>query len=103
VQLERPRDAPINGPDTAFAPHTPTPNPQRRASNATPPVAPMHSKAYVVGERGIVDELAAMGIESIGGPDHNGLCVDGKELDIDPEARGTWGGWQARQGRIRGG
>jgi ribonucleotide monophosphatase NagD (HAD superfamily) len=28
-------------------------------------------QAYVVGERGIMQELAAVGIESIGGPDDN--------------------------------
>lgn len=33
-------------------------------------------KAYVVGERGIMEELAAVGITSFGGPDHNDLRVD---------------------------
>jgi hypothetical protein len=53
-----------------------------------------------VGERGIVDELAAAGIASVGGPDHNGAVVDGKELDFDPEvrplrgARGGGGRWR---------
>lgn len=32
-------------------------------------------KAYVVGERGIMDELAAAGISSFGGPDDNGKTV----------------------------
>lgn len=33
-------------------------------------------KAYVVGERGIMDELAAVGITSFGGPDDNGKAAN---------------------------
>ena len=42
-------------------------------------------KAYVVGERGIMDELALAGIEALGGPDDNGKQLNGKPVDVDPE------------------
>ncbi|KAI8472644.1 MAG: HAD-like domain-containing protein [Monoraphidium minutum] len=42
-------------------------------------------KAYVLGERGIAEELAAAGIPSLGGPDHNGRRVDWTPIDVDPE------------------
>jgi hypothetical protein len=39
----------------------------------------------VLGERGICEELAVVGIESIGGPEHSELRVDWTPIDIDPE------------------
>ena len=44
-------------------------------------------QAFVVGERGIMEELDCVGIASCGGPDDNGKALDGKALDIDPEVR----------------
>ncbi|GIL45828.1 hypothetical protein Vafri_2967 [Volvox africanus] len=46
-------------------------------------------KAYVVGEKGLVDELSAAGITCVGGPEHVGKEVDWTEpepqVEIDPE------------------
>lgn len=44
-------------------------------------------QVYVVGERGIQDELAMVGISSLGGPDDNGRQMDGKAITVDPEVR----------------
>jgi hypothetical protein len=46
-----------------------------------------HTQVYVLGERGIIDELAAVGIASCGGPDDNDKKLDGREVEIDPEVR----------------
>eukprot|EP00879_Flechtneria_rotunda_P030523 GHRR01033163.1.p1 GENE.GHRR01033163.1~~GHRR01033163.1.p1 ORF type:complete len:206 (+),score=65.48 GHRR01033163.1:710-1327(+) len=43
-------------------------------------------KAYVVGEHGIMDELAAVGISSFGGPDDNDKrCSFSQEIQQDPQ------------------
>eukprot|EP00911_Craspedida_sp_UC1_P000142 UC1_evm1s114 len=45
-------------------------------------------KVYVVGEQGIIDELAAVGIESVGGPAHADRRVTmeaGEEPRVDPD------------------
>lgn len=42
-------------------------------------------KAYVVGERGIMDELSEVGITSFGGPDDNGKVASfAQDLQHDP-------------------
>jgi ribonucleotide monophosphatase NagD (HAD superfamily) len=48
-------------------------------------LAPSGLQVYVVGERGIMDELAAVGITSFGGPDDNGKTVSfSQEMQQDP-------------------
>jgi hypothetical protein len=48
-------------------------------------------QAYVVGEVGIMDELAAVGIMSFGGPHDNGKqCSFKHEMEHDPQVR-VWG------------
>ncbi|GBF99032.1 phosphoglycolate phosphatase [Raphidocelis subcapitata] len=42
-------------------------------------------KAYVCGERGIMEELAAAGIAAVGGPDDNDRRLEGRPVEIDPE------------------
>jgi ribonucleotide monophosphatase NagD (HAD superfamily) len=42
-------------------------------------------QAYVVGERGIMDELSSVGITSFGGPDDNGKVASfDRETQQDP-------------------